>query len=296
VRMKNAVLVGTMKFTLDRFDASFDAEENPAPPRLAAQLAEFRTSYDALNTAYALTRESLITQDIAALDEEGDQLYLGLKETVEGARRMTYMPARKEAGDRLMVFLKKYRIDVRENMIEEWSKLQQMTEEADGDVLVRQDIATLGLTDLMTRLTAIAAELRQKMTERSAGLPAQKAMKQAREAVYPEYRALILLLNAFAVTDSEPDRYAALIFQLNNNIDYVKIHAMTKGTASEDEGGDEPEPDAVANNRAEEPSSAQSGYLEMVFWRLVQAIVPKSDIIVPNSLWLFGIFVVPLHP
>ena len=242
VRMKNAVLVGTMKFTLDRFDASFDAEENPAPPRLAAQLAEFRTSYEALNAAYALTRESLITQDIAALDEEGDQLYLGLKETVEGARRMTYMPARKEAGDRLMVFLKKYRIDVRENMIEEWSKLQQMTEEADGDVLVRQDIATLGLTDLMTRLTAIAAELRQKMTERSAGLPAQKAMKQAREAVYPEYRTLILLLNAFAVTDSEPDRYAALIFQLNNNIDYVKIHAMTKGTASEDEGGDEPEP------------------------------------------------------
>ena len=242
VRMKNAVLVGTMKFTLERFDASFDAEENPAPPRLAAQLAEFRTSYDALNAAYALTRESLITQDIAALDEEGDQLYLGLKETVEGARRMTYMPARKEAGDRLMVFLKKYRIDVRENMIEEWSKLQQMTEEADGDVLVRQDIATLGLTDLMTRLTAIAAELRQKMTDRSAGLPAQKAMKQAREAVYPEYRALILLLNAFAVTDSEPDRYAALIFQLNNNIDYVKIHAMTKGTASEDEGGDEPTP------------------------------------------------------
>ena len=241
VRMKNAVLVGTMKFTLDRFDASFDAEENPAPPCLAAQLAEFRTSYEALNAAYALTRESLITQDIAALDEEGDQLYLGLKETVEGARRMTYMPARKEAGDRLTVFLKKYRIDVRENMIEEWSKLQQMTEEADGDVLVRQDIATLGLSDLMTRLTAIAAELRQKMTERSAGLPAQKAMKQAREAVYPEYRALILLLNAFAVTDSEPDRYAALIFQLNNNIDYVKIHAMTKGTASEDEGG-EPEP------------------------------------------------------
>ena len=259
VRMKNAVLVGTMKFTLDRFDASFDAEENPAPPRLAAQLAEFRASYEALNTAYALTRESLITQDIAALDEEGDQLYLGLKETVEGARRMTYMPARKEAGDRLMVFLKKYRIDVRENMIEEWSKLQQMTEEADGDVLVRQDIATLGLTDLMTRLTAIAAELRQKMTERSAGLPAQKAMKQAREAVYPEYRALILLLNAFAVTDSEPDRYAALIFQLNNNIDYVKIHAMTKGTASEDEGGDEPEPTPTPDPSGGSDDSGGSG-------------------------------------
>ena len=53
--------------TLDQFDAAFDPDENPAPERLAAQLTEFRTSYNALNDAYALTRESLITQDIAAL-------------------------------------------------------------------------------------------------------------------------------------------------------------------------------------------------------------------------------------
>ena len=248
-RLKNAVLVGTMKFTLDQFDAAFDPDENPAPARLAAQLADFRTSYNVLNDAYALTRESLITQDIAALDEEGDQLFLGLKETVEAARRMTYLPQRKQAGDRLLVFLKKYQVDVRENMIAEWAKLQQMTEEAGGDALVRQDIATLGLTDLMTRLTAIAAELRLKLTQRSASLPAQQAMKQAREAVYPEYRTLIQVLNAFVVTDSDPDRFAALVNALNNNIDYVKIHAMTKG-AAEDEGGDEPEPEPDAGGEA----------------------------------------------
>ena len=229
---------GIAERTLDQFDAAFDPDENPAPERLAAQLTEFRTSYNALNDAYALTRESLITQDIAALDEEGDQLFLGLKETVEAARRMTYLPQRKQAGDRLLVFLKKYQVDVRENMIAEWAKLQQMTEEAGGDALVRQGIATLGLSDLMARLTAIAAELRLKLTQRSASLPAQQAMKQAHEAIYPEYRTLIQVLNAFVITDSDPARFAALVNALNNNIDYVRKHAMAKGAAS-----DEPQPE-----------------------------------------------------
>jgi hypothetical protein len=35
-----------------------------------------------------------------------DQLFIGMKETVEGARRMTAVPARKQAGDRLWVFMK----------------------------------------------------------------------------------------------------------------------------------------------------------------------------------------------
>ena len=49
VRWETAGRVGTSKCARDRFEAAGDAEENPAPPRLAAQLAEFRTSYDALN-------------------------------------------------------------------------------------------------------------------------------------------------------------------------------------------------------------------------------------------------------
>ena len=231
VRMQNAVLVGTMKFTLDQCDSTFTAAA-PAPTRLAAQLAEFRTSYGNLNNAFALTRESLITIDISDLDKEGDQLFIGAKETVEGARRMTYVPARKQAGDRLNVFMKKYQIDVKENMIAEWSKLQQMCEEANDSASLTADLATLGLTDMWARLTEIADQLRNKLTQRSAELPALQVMKQAREAIYPEYRALISLLNAYALIDSDIHRYETLIMTLNNNIDYVRIHAMGGGSAT----------------------------------------------------------------
>ena len=233
-RLTNSVLVGTMKFTLDQFNLAFDAD-HPAPGKLGLQMADYAGAYNGLNEAYALTRESLITVDISALDHEGDQLYLAVKETAEAAQRMTYLPAKKQAGDRTMVFLKKYRLDVRENMVSEWSKMQQLCEEAAGSAAM----ATLGLTDVMARLTEIATLLRQKLTERSAQMPAQQAMKQAREAIYPEYRVLIQLLNAFALIDQNAERYNVLISALNANIDYVKIHAMSHGEEEEPAEDDE---------------------------------------------------------
>lgn len=234
-QMTNSVLVGTMKFTLDQFEQFFTTQ-NPAPSRLAAQLAEFKTSYNALNVAYALTRESLVTVDIQGLDTEGDQLFMGLKETIEGARRMTAVPTRKQAGDRLQVFIKKYQVDVKENMVSEWSKLQQMTEEGNNSAQITQDLATLGMTELWARLTEIAVDLRAKLTERSAEMPAQQSMKTAREAIYGEYRMLIDVLNAYALVDNDLHRFDALISTLNNNIYYVRVHAMGKG-------GDTPAPD-----------------------------------------------------
>ena len=141
-RLTNAVLVGTMKFTLDQFNAFFTAQ-NPAPARLAAQLTSFSSAYDVLNAAYALTRESLLTVDISDLDNEGDQLFLAVKETSEAAQRMNYVPARKQAGDRNVLFLKKYKVNTRENMISEWSKLQQLCEEASQSAQITADMATL---------------------------------------------------------------------------------------------------------------------------------------------------------
>ena len=66
---------------------------------------------------------------------------------------------------------------------------------------------------------------------------ALKAMKQAREALYPEYRALIQLLNAFALVSDNVHQYATLISTLNGNIDYVRIHAMKDGGETQGGGG-----------------------------------------------------------
>ena len=233
--LTNSVLVGTMKFTLDQFDAFFTAQ-NPAPTRLAAQLTEFRAGYNRLNAAYALTRESLLTTNLNDLDNEGDSLYHACKETSEAAQRMTFMPAKKEAGDRVSLVVKKYKINTKENMVSEWSKMQQLCEEINDSTQLTADIATLGLTEAMARLTTIAELLRDTLTQRENELPSHKAMQQAREAIYLEYRALIDQLNAHALVDENVNRFATLILTLNRNIDYVRIHAMTNGGATDGSG------------------------------------------------------------
>lgn len=232
----NSVLVGTMKFTLDHFTGFF-TNANPAPTKLAAQLTSFSARYDVLNSCYAASRESLITQDIAGLDEEGDQLELGFEGVIDASQRMTFDAQRKAAADLLALTKKKYKIDVRENMISEWSKIQQMTEEITESTQLSAAAATLGLTSVVARLAEIAALIPQKISERSAQALDPAAMKSAREAIYPEYRALIQVLNAYAIVDDDPTKYATLIRTLNDNIDYVRIHAITSSGSSSNNGG-----------------------------------------------------------
>lgn len=237
-RLTNAVFVGTMKFTVEHVEAFVD-EQLPQAPEVAMlrlQLADAKRAYQVLNEAYAKTLRSAITDDIAALDTEGDQLYMAVKQTVEGAEKMTFDAARVQAAKAYVELLKKYRIDTKENMISEWSKVQQLCEEAAESMTLQQAAQTLGIATAMERLAAISASIREKITQRSGELPEAQQMKRARTAMEPEYRALVQILNASAIIYQQAG-YPELIKTLNGNISYVKIHAMAKGTASSGGGG-----------------------------------------------------------
>lgn len=232
----NSVCVATVKFTLDQLDGTFDAD-HPAPGKLAPQIEYLRTGYGNMNAAYAEQMKRSETAEIAALDQEGDQLLYGVKGTLEGAIRMTFDQQRLQLAQTLWETYRKYRIDPTENMISEWGKVQQFTEEYLASADLQAAGTALSLDGAIRRLNDIQADIRRLMTERNAQTPEAKAMKNAREAIYPEYRATIQILNAYAIVDANPTRYQTLIRALNGNIDYLRKHAMAKGSS-----GDEPEP------------------------------------------------------
>lgn len=242
-RLQNAVYVGLMKFTLDQMNNQFD-EGNPAPGKLGRQLTSYTAAYNVLNNAYALQMKRMETAGIAALDTEGDQLIYGVKGMLEATLRMAYDQERMHKAQVFNEFVRKYRLDPTENMLAEWSKVQQMTEEWAGNAHLRMCGEALGLNGPMTRLQEIADEIRRLMTERNAATPEAQAMKQARAAMDEEYRALILILNSYAVVDSDTERFNGLIRALNKNIEYIRKHAMSGGSSEdeEQEGGDTPEP------------------------------------------------------
>jgi hypothetical protein len=88
------------------------------------------------------------------------------------------------------------------------------------------------------------------------------AMKAARIAIETEYRWLLTLTNATALLDENEHRYDPLIQALNQNIEYLRIHALSSGTANanvnpndnsddngndDNGGGDNPSPNPNPN-------------------------------------------------
>lgn len=253
----NAVIIDTGRFTIEQFNLFFTAS-NPAPAKLALQLTSCSSAYDRMNSSYAVQVKSLDTADIKGLDTEGDQLVYGVTGTVDAFKRMTFDAEKQRKAQVFDLFFRKYGIDPRENMISQWSKIQQACEEWSGSAELQDAATALGLAGAMARLTEIATVLRQKITERSAEAPEAKAMQNAREAFYPEYRTLILLLNSFAAIDDDVNRFSQLIGTLNRNIDYIRIHAMSgtsaAGTSGQGGGGT-----GTGSNENENPSTGGSG-------------------------------------
>ena len=227
----NAVIIDTARFTIEQFNLFF-TPSNPAPAKLALQLTSCTSAYDRMNASYAIQVKSLDTADIKGLDTEGDQLVYGVTGTVDAFKRMTFDAEKQRKAQVFDLFFRKYGIDPKENMISQWSKIQQACEEWSGSAELQDAATALGLAGAMARLSQIATTLRQKITDRSAEAPEAKAMQNAREAFYPEYRTLRLLLNSFAAIDDDPTRFSQLIGTLNRNIDYIRIHAMSSSSAA----------------------------------------------------------------
>ena len=227
----NAVCVAVVKFTLDQFDYYFP-QESPAPPKLGRQISSLRAGYNVMNDAYAERIRRAETAGIKERDDEGDQLLYGVKGILEGAIRMTYDQARLTLALDLWDTFRSYRIDPTENMISEWSKVQQFCEDYFASATLQQAGVALGLDGAIRRLEVLAQEIRDLMTARNAAMPEPKAMERAREAVYPEYRAAIMLLNAFTLVSDDATENKALIKALNDNIDYVRRHSMATGSGS----------------------------------------------------------------
>ena len=120
----NAVIIDTGRFTIEQFNLFF-TQSNPAPAKLARQLTSCSSAYDRMNASYAVQVKSLDTAEIKGLDQEGDQLVYGITGTVDAFKRMTFDAEKQRKAQVFDLFFRKYGIDPRENMIAQWSKIQQ---------------------------------------------------------------------------------------------------------------------------------------------------------------------------
>lgn len=234
--LKLTHFVGLMTFTKDQFAQTFTTE-NPAPAKVAEQLSRYLTAYTVLDNAYRADKYSLDTEKLKNADEACDHIFMGIKKMTQAQQAFEFNLAVKAAADRMMQCIDKFEIDVAEDYLGENNKLQQFLVEISGSAQFTADAQTLGLTDALTQLDEQVTLLRDLLTQRGNAKPSKGAMKAARVNMEPEYRWLIAILNAAALMNSDEHAYETLVNTLNNNIDYLRVHALKDGGATEGGGG-----------------------------------------------------------
>ena len=234
---KQTHFVGLMTYTKEQF-AAFFTTANPAPVKLAAQLTVFNQKYDALDAAYRVNHYSLDTEKLKKADEDCDHTVMGMKKMTAAQQTFDFNPPVKEAADRMMLCIDKFDIDVAEDYLGENNKLQQFVHEIETSEQLTADVQTLGLQPSLTQLKEKVTLMRDLLTQRGLAQAPKGVMKAARAAMEPEYRWLIAALNAYTFVDENPQRFASLISVLNNNIDYLRIHALKNGGETAGQGGE----------------------------------------------------------
>ena len=253
--LKLTHFVGLMTFTKDQY-LGFFTQENPAPAKVAAQWALFQSAYNVLNNAYQFDKYSLDTERLKKTDDDCDHVFMAVKKMTQAQQAFEFNASVKDAADRMMVCIDKYRIDVEEDYLGENNKLQQLIEDISTSPSLTADAQTLGLTSALAQLSDLVTQMRTLLTQRGMAAPSKGAMKAARATMEDAYRWLIVIINAATMMDDNPNRFSNFILALNRNIDYLRVHALTNGGATDgsgsgtddgqqggDGGGTTPDPD-----------------------------------------------------
>lgn len=241
--LKLTHFVGLMTYTRDQCKIAF-SQGLPIPSRVAEQWERFQNAYNNLDSAYKADSYSLFTPDLKAADLACDKIFMGMKKMVQAQQAFDFNPTVKQAADRVMQAIDKFGITTSEDYLGQNNKLHQLDDEITHSDTLSADAETLGISSALTQLRSQVALVRSLLTKRGMAKPAKGAMQAARNAIEPEYRWFITILNAAALIDDDEHRFEALFQALNQNIDYLKNTVLARQTI-EEESAEEQESESL---------------------------------------------------
>jgi hypothetical protein len=199
----------------------------PLPEKIAAQVRELAALVAQEDTAMLLVRKYETTGDIADLDKERDNLYLGMM-SIQRAGQRDFDPVVKAAATRLQVLFAAAGNVTRMPYDEETTSIDKVLQELD---LRAADAATVGLTRWIDELRKANGKLRILLAARYSE-EAQRThlvLQDVRRQASALYLDVIRLLEAVAALD-EGDTYSELFAELNARVSHHKtLLAQAKG-------------------------------------------------------------------
>ena len=254
VSMNNGAHYEFMKVVNDRFASETALSANATAKKAIEALAAALKEED---RCLAISRKSLMTEDIRQADSTRDDIYRSLRQALSGFAQAPVLDVAR-AAKTLALCMNSYAIKPSMQLDRETGLLHNFI--ADLETKYVAEVTKLGLTLYVAPLKEANAKVEQFIVGRTTAQSAIIAgeLRTARLATDAAYRHLVKFVNALAMVSGTSD-YDALNLFLNEHIDRYKQEALPKAKKKDEgkkpaedkkgtegkkpEGGDKPKPD-----------------------------------------------------
>ena len=247
-KLNNGAHYEFMKVVNDRFASETALSANATAKKAIEALAAALKEED---RCLAISRKSLMTEDIREADSTRDDIYRSLRQALSGFAQAPVLDVAR-AAKTLALCMNSYAIKPSMQLDRETGLLHNFI--ADLETKYAAEVTKLGLTLYVAPLKEANAKVEQFIVGRTTAQSAIIAgeLRAARLATDAAYRHLVKFVNALAMVSDTSD-YDALNLFLNEHIDRYKQEALPKAKKKDEdkkgkegkkpEGGDKPKPD-----------------------------------------------------
>ena len=204
------------------------------PVRLANVINVLQSTVGNEDQAYLVITKSDLTAPIEEADKARDNTFSGMNSALDFLKRLG-TPEQQQAAERVIERVTYHKVNISDKYEDENEKLAQLIQDLKGGSLAA-DIATLNLTATVTLLEQqnqqVISLMKQRQTDRST--QESNAMAKARAATDAAFEDVVLVLNAFAITEfnGQSSPYDEIIRIINSDINYYSQYVFTNATAA----------------------------------------------------------------
>ena len=219
-----------------RFE-SFATSFGTFPTLLQGQLTCFYNAIAAEDDFFKVTTASELTGTIKEWDVKRDNNTSSLRAMAEAYAMNPSDAAKQQAGKKVIDMMRHYKLNINDNYELQGSRTLQFCQAVDADSTAQQAIAAVGATVFYTALKEANEQCRAIIDQRNADRAAasQEKMINLRRATDNEYAHLLMITNAYALTD-EQQRYNTLLQQIIEDVNYYE-KVVFAGSGSAVDGG-----------------------------------------------------------
>lgn len=230
VRMQNGAHFQFIKNISDRIAAETALLANNKVKKAADMLVDALKEED---RCLALSRKSIVTDDIKELDIERDSLFIGYKSAVRSFLKTSSTEMRKAATE-LYQSIKDYTIDPRMQLERETGLITNLIDDAEKKFAVQVNL--LGLHLMLNTLKEANQKVEKLITDRTdaKSLETIGALRTARRNSDAAYLYLVKTINAVSILELVPDTVPLIDF-MNEVVKRYKEQVLTSRKKKSDD-------------------------------------------------------------